>query len=62
VLGGDLGFHKDEFLDQGKTATNFSRNVVFFGVSVWINENISANGQNYRHIFPHCAVVCVYFV
>jgi len=39
VLGGDLGFHKDkELLDHRKIATNFSRKIVYFGVSVWVNE------------------------
>jgi hypothetical protein len=33
------GFHTGkEFLDQWKTTINFSRNVVYCGVGVWVNE------------------------
>lgn len=52
--GGDLGFHKDkEFLDQGKITINFSRNFVYFGVSVWVNETFQLTDKitdTYFHI------------
>ena len=62
MLGGDLGLHKDkEFLDQEKIAINFSKNIVYFGVSVWVNETFQLMDK-ITDTFPHHAVICICFV
>jgi hypothetical protein len=57
-----FGFHKDKELpDQGKITINFSRNIVYCGVSVWVNETFwLMDKMKDRHISTSCSYLYMF--
>jgi hypothetical protein len=57
-----FGFHKDqEFLDQGKITINFSRKIVYFGGSVWVDKTFQLTGND-RQTYFHIMQLFVYIL